>query len=559
MRNRAPCAACLCLLATLAASRAEEAICRDGVRVPGALRFDAKDRLQFIRSDSSLPVAPGSIHTIGFPPAEIPVSRLGLPLCVHLDHGQRLTGELIRLDAGSVSLRTSWPNPAPLPRRAVVAATHAGGKLVRFYEDFEGVPALQFAGSPGFAERRSTSGKRSLFLQTPGQSATLGLDEPLASGSVGVNFLVEPESAGARWLVELKFAGKTAPQQVEAVLVGEKDGYAVRADGIAGESRSVTRTSGWHRLHVRFHPEFVLVDVDGQLLFASGKKGPGGPLQEIRLACIESRGIEKPHGGVYYDDLAVAEPMPELTHDCGDLTQDEIWLRKGDQLFAEISQADSHQIQWQNQGKPRKLDWTQVRGIFFRLQPGQPVATEGMHVRVWVRSGFSEPDVLEGVLRSLDERRLLMRHAVLGDLEIDRSRLHRLQPIFDGRRIELEARRHHVGEKGRIVTSLSPPRAEGPVLSRTFRLDAVPTTARLKLNLRSEPAGSRTQVFVNGQLLKLVERPAGQTAAERLLVLLPASVLQRGENTVELRQAARDKETKRSSCVVSEMLIEVPR
>jgi hypothetical protein len=97
------------------------------------------------------------------------------------------------------------------------------------------------------------------------------------------------------------------------------------------------------------------------------------------------------------------------------------------------------------------------------------------------------------------------------------------------------------------------------VLSRTFKFDAVPTTARLKMNLQSEPSGSRTEVFVNGQLLELVERPAGQTAAEGLLVPLPASVLQRGENTVELRQAARDKETKRSSCLVSEMLIEVPR
>jgi hypothetical protein len=547
------------MLATLPAGRAEEAICRDGARVAGALRFDAKARLQFIRSDSSTPVPLGSIHTIRFSPAETPVSRVGLPLCVHLDHGQRLSGELIRVDETSVSLRTIWPNPVKLSRRAVVAVTHAGGKVIRFYEDFEGVPALQFSGSPGFDERRSTSGKRSLFLQTCGQSATLRLDEPVAAGSVGVNFLVEPETAGGRWIVELKFAGKTAPQQFQTALVGEANGYAVRADGIVGESRSVTRTPGWHRLHVRFHPEYLLVDVDGQLLFESGKNGPGGPLQEIRLACIEHKGSEKPHGGVYYDDLAVAEPIPELGHDRGDSTQDEIWLRKGDQLFAQIKQADSHQILWQNQGKPRKLDWTQVRGIFFRREPGQPVTTDGMHVRLWIRSGFSEPDVLEGVLGSLDERKLMMRHSVLGDLEIERSRLHRLQPIFDGRRIELEASRHHIGEKGRIVNSLSPPRAEGPMLSRTFKLDAVPTTARLKLNLQSESSGSRTEVFVNGQLLELVERPAGQTAAERLLVSLPASVLQRGENTVELRQAARDKETKRSSCVVSEMLIEVPR
>jgi hypothetical protein len=204
-----------------------------------------------------------------------------------------------------------------------------------------------------------------------------------------------------------------------------------------------------------------------------------------------------------------------------------------------------------------------VRGFFPRYGACEPHTNDGAYVRVWLRTGLPQLDELEGILRALDDQKLVLRHALFGDLTFGRARLLQLRPLFHGRRIELDNARHHLGEAGHVVPNLVPPRAEGPSLRHTFRMDAVPPSAQFVLtvhHLKPAADGGEIEVLVNGQRIDSLNRQAGRVVkdAVRTTVAIPVRVLRIGENTIELRQVP-DATVRRANCVVSDLAIEVPR
>jgi len=166
-----------------------------------------------------------------------------------------------------------------------------------------------------------------------------------------------------------------------------------------------------------------------------------------------------------------------------------------------------------------------------------------------------------------------LRHALLGELSFDRSRLHRLRPLLLGRRIELDYARRHLGDANRLVPGIAPPRSEGPTLRRSFRLDAIPATARLAVTVHHlkgpadgigpalERGELRTEVFVNERRIDYLNRLVDRAVKEpqRLEIAIPTSALRIGENVVELRQTPEAASGRRESCVVSNLVIELPR
>ena len=91
----------------------------------------------------------------------------------------------------------------------------------------------------------------------------------------------------------------------------------------------------------------------------------------------------------------------------------------------------------------------------------------------------------------------------------------------------------------------------------TVRLDARPESARLALTLR--PIDGRAEVVVNGRVVEDLARYAGRRAQGpiRVSVPLPADDLKAGDNAVQLR--VREEAGRRGSCVVAEVVLELPR
>jgi hypothetical protein len=529
----------------------------DGKRLLGEVRLSDDGRLRFETGKQSYRLA--DLIRVRFAPAPISLIRPARLHRVTLTDDQHLTGELLALDAAQLHLRTSWAGTVRIPREAVRGLSHLPGWVPVFVEDFEGeLKAWKLAGAAALSERQQTSGKRSLMLSAGGQAAEYPLATPLEAAEVRVNFHDPGETAGASWFFEAEFENGKRSQWVRVLLAGEA---AYRAE-VAGTSAKVRqpRSAGWHHLALEGVRGSVIVSVDDAVLWpdpAPAKVGEPlpsvvlGRLRRLRLACVNQLGGAARRGAVHLDDLSLARPLADSPRRLVDPTQDELQLAEGDQLFGRVVRADPRTIELCGRFGSRELRWEEVRGLHLQRQVRPPQTTEGEHVRVAVRTGFDrQPDELTGVVRVLDDRRLLLVHPVLGELPVERGRLQQLHWLFHGRRVEVDNGFHHLGR--RLMPDWPVPRPEGLELRRIFRLPAVPREANLVVGVLQlkgpgdgpemaralKAGGRRTEVLVNRKLIDYLNW-RGERASPRprpLSVPLPAGALKAGENELLLRQ-----------------------
>jgi hypothetical protein len=543
-------------LAAAPPPRADEATLTDGRRLPATLNLEASGRLRFTAADRS-DLAPDHVQHLRFGPETATPFRAGVVHQVRLTRDQRLTGELLALDAGELRLRVPWRDRLAVPRGVLVGVTTLPGQAVLCDEDFEeGLKAWKLTGMPQVTARQHTSGENALLLDAPGQSAAYVLPSPPEAGSAAVNFCVPEEAAGAKWQVEAEFQGSAGARVVGVTVADARNAYAVDAPTPRDAGGEVARRPGWHRLAVEFGPTSLAVTIDDAVLWYSREKGPGGPLREVRLTCAADKGAVR--GAVAFDEFTLTRAVEVLPRPADTAVQDEVWLTAGDQIFGRLTHLDRRGLEVEGRFGKRTCSWAEARGAFPKRPAAPPATTEGAHVRLWLRpAAGSEPDELEGVLHALDERRLTLRHAALGDLEIDRARLLRLKPLFHGKRIELDNGVRHLGEKGRLAPGVQPARAEGPGVEYAVRLEGRPETARMALTLL--PMEGRAEVVVNGRVVEDLARYAGPKAqaAVPVRVPLPRDSLKAGDNVIEVR--VREEAGRHGRCVVSEVALELPQ
>jgi hypothetical protein len=418
----------LALLATSAA-RADEALLVDGRRVEGKLEADSSGRLQFLPAASQERLELANLHAVRLA-SMAPFSwRHGALHVVHLRDEQRLVGDLLTLDDKTVRLRTPLLGQIELPRSAATAVTQPTGSITVLYEDFEGdLKGWMFKGVSGPSVRKPCLGKQSLPLERVGQEAMLELPEPLDAGRIDLHFHVPDEAAGARWTCAAQFGTGAGARNLTVELAGE-GGNVLESNLPGGTARTMPRSAGWRRLSIRFHPSYALVGIDDSTLWMSDKLTALGPLRSVHFACAGLPGKEQ-RGELFIDDLVISRTIHVLPRPAGEVKQDEVWLESGDQLFGAIVRADRRTITLKHRGEERSLAWSQARGFFFPVSVETGQAPEGERVRLWLETGCgAEADQVEGVVQKLDDKRLILKHRILGELTIDRNRVSRLRPL----------------------------------------------------------------------------------------------------------------------------------
>jgi hypothetical protein len=402
-----------------AAEPRDEAFLRDGRTRTGTLAL-ADKRLVVRTADGALPLT--DVDHVRLAAASVPVFRLPVVHRVVLQGDQQLTGEFLGLDTKQLRLRTAWSESLALPRSAVVVCTQRPGWALVFADDFEnGLAAWRTTGEPVVGDR-ATSGKRGLWLGAVGQSAEYTLREPLLSGRFSVNVRDE-RAAGGRWHLEADFRLDKGTRTVRVLLGGAGDRFDVDPVGLDGNVRPVARGTDWRRLTVQFSPSSLRVVADDAVCWWSLERGPGGPLERVRL--VGPAGVKtQVQGGVAADDFALERAATEPARPPGDATQDEIWLQSGDQWFGTIRGADRAGVELQSRSGVRRLPWTDVRGLWLRRDAVAPPRTSGEVVELRLRTGLDGmPDRISGAVERLDERTIALRHAVLGLIELERGRV----------------------------------------------------------------------------------------------------------------------------------------
>jgi hypothetical protein len=414
----------LCLL-TAADVRGDEAILRNGRRVPGRLALE-EGRWSFLPAGRGEAIPGSELSEVRLDSSAVAPLHAALPMRVLLRNGQHLTGGLGEFSGKSVSLRTVAAGRISVPRAAVVGLRQPPGWMLLRADDFEEQPeGWKLEGRPR-CKGSATSGERGLALDAAGQSAEFVLSEPIKEGRAAVSF--RDSATEGNWLVEAEFQLERQTR-IASVQFGGGKTYGATVSDMKGEAVPVARSDGWHRLVVQFSPTSLRIALDDAILWHELRRGPGGPLKRIRLLC---RG-ESVRGQVVFDDFSLHRACDELRHPPGDPEQDEVWLKDGDQLFGQFVRADREGIVMEGRFGRRVLPWALTRGVFPR--PPEKKAAPRDQVRVWLDSGFdSEPDRLDGFVQALDGRRLLLRHADLGEVSLARGHVLRIEWPGDDQR-----------------------------------------------------------------------------------------------------------------------------
>lgn len=416
------------MVPTMPVPAAEEAWRGDGRRLEGALTLD-DGRLRFTpTAGDAFPVV--NVARVRFSDASPTPFRVGDGRRVLLRDGQRITGQILELNETQLAVRAVWAARVEVPRAAVASIEPLAGWRTVAVDDFrDGLKQFTATGEPSVKEADGDSGSRWVVLRADGQGLTYTLGEPFTAGRAAVNFREEGRPTGARWTFGMRFSDGEHSRRISVAVVGGGESYTVDVVGHKGEARQVRRTPGWHRLSVTFSQRSLRVLCDEDVLWYNLDGWPGGRLKEVTMRCQSIDGADV-RGTVAWTEFCLERAVVEHPRPPTDASQDDLRLSDDDQLFGHVLGADRRAVRIEGRFGKRSLPWTAVAGCSFR-RPAAPLRADGRGlVRVQLRSGLGpEPDVLDGAVTTLDEKRMILRHVVFGEVVLERSRLRELRPL----------------------------------------------------------------------------------------------------------------------------------
>jgi hypothetical protein len=405
----------------------EEAYLLDGRRAPGTIALDKDGKLRFTPADQADGLSARQFSFVRFPEATISPLQVFGARRITLSDGETLTGPLLEIGPDSLQIRTAWAKRLIVPRAMVASATQLPGWQPIFDDDFA-TPRKAWRSKLRPAVQHEEL-QNVAILRDPGQELVYVPTESIAEGRLGVNFEERGETQGLRWVLELTFHQQSATRILTVQLAGSGQGYPVEFPHGEGTHNKVARSPGWHRLTVQFTTDSMRVLLDDTALWYNLERGPGGKLQQVRLTCHADDPAVKTTGSLAVTQFSLARAIAPLVRPPGDPKRDEVWLATGDQLFGDILQANSRTITLVDRRGRRSIPWTDLQGCFL-AQPAKMPVQQGERVRLQLRNGLTPDfDLIDGVLLGLDQRHLRLRHACLGDLDLDRASVHEIRPL----------------------------------------------------------------------------------------------------------------------------------
>jgi hypothetical protein len=390
----------------LTISHADDAIDTQSKKHPGRLVQEA-GKWAFRGNDKkSAPIS--EFAYIHFSSAATPIPKATLTHTLHLPHQQRVAGLLQRVDAKKVTFITSWGATVELERDRVVGIEQARHGRILLYDDLDtSLQDWQREGDAKLDRERAFHGVASLLLDLPKQRALRMWKPALTDGELRLYFYDDGKS---RCSFDLMSESDKAPIST----------LRIAADGYACEKQRevfgvLKGTVGWHQFNAELRAGRLRVYVDDACL------------GEIKADAIQGMRVSLHAGKVWIDELTVIQRLPVLPLPMPAKERDTIWLTHGEQLVGEVVSADRRTIALESKLGKRSLPWPQVRGIFF-AQRKPTIKPTDAEITFRPGPGFSL-DRLRAKLVRWDADKLIVQHALLGEIALERNRLDTIRPL----------------------------------------------------------------------------------------------------------------------------------
>ena len=324
----------------------EEAVERHGKKHMG--RLLCEHGVWLFRTESQQKIAAADLAHVRFDARPTPLPKAPLRHVLHLPGEQRITGTSLSLDAEKLVFAVSWGKTVTLKRADVTGIEHANDSLPILHDDFEAdAKSWQATGKPTLDPQRPFFGKSSLRLD----GAMMRTWPPLRDGAIRF-FFHDPAKGDERCSFEIIGEKPIAPAPS---LVLDARGYSCR--NVQREFGSLKQAAGWHMIAIETAGDRLRFFFDDYCLGETTLPA-NGAIKGLRIMhgggrlCIDEFGVARK-----LKRLAVPMPMP------GD--QDSLILEQGEQLFGQLTGADSDALQLQAKFGKRSLPWTRSARHFF--------------------------------------------------------------------------------------------------------------------------------------------------------------------------------------------------
>jgi hypothetical protein len=466
---------------------AEEILLRDGTRLTGSLQWQ-QPRLQLSVSGKAIPR--DQVDSVRWKVSSPRLSS-ALRLVAHLEAGEQIVGEPLRLDEKTLYIRPTWGEVLALPRAGIARLEQLPGWQPHLYEPFD-TPGKEWTGKPTFREGKLLLGREPARLK-------------LKSLSVGkLSFNVVPTvlkegSAGC----ELHFTQEGKNQTLKIDWSGPEETIGVRGDAKPELTGNIRRTGQAQRLTIELSLDRLAIDLDNQLLW--NQTTGAGSLQEITFQ--RSAGDEP----VAIDHLLLLQPVPVAgPRDWADLGRDGMRSAQGNiETFGQLMALEPQGIRWK-QGTSSHLNrWTESREWHFARQAVVEQETAGEQVQLRLRSGEGLTDTLSGAIRSWSERTVELVHPLLGVVTVPRERIEEIRFLYFGKRLTIDGVPHHLGKKAAFGFAQTQP--EGTFWQKQIAFATPPSRSTLIIAAAQVRAsGSPVKLLVNQKEIGTLNRLAGR-------------------------------------------------
>ena len=331
-------------------------------------------------------------------------------------------------------------------------------------------------------------------------------------------------------------------------------------------SQPLAITAGWHSFVAIVTPERTRLIVDDAIL--ASFPTPHASIRSIRF---------RPHEGdsknvLWIDELHVRSLKgTEDGESIGDngIDSDVIRLATGDELFGRFIGLSRSSVSFEVFKEEHSLPWSQIEGLAWQ-QPSKPVQqttrpTTGVVSQIEMQPFVDRPvckaDRLTVTVFKSDSKVVVAQHSLLGELTFRWSDIRRVDSLFFGQTLLVDARRFHLGNSIRPDFHRHLP--DGSELQFDFPLQEIPRgqayvsmdVAELEAAGPTAPPGSPflaqlragqlvTEVLVNdqkvGPLNSLIRFKATSQNPDRVRIAIPQGMLKLGENSLRLRPAAAE-------------------
>jgi hypothetical protein len=498
----------------------DEAVRSDGTHIAGRLTLSETGRFQFHTVNQVEPIANLDLVRFTAKPPEPP----SVPLWhqVHLAHGEVILAEFRKLDDKSAHVRPTWTDALVVPRSMIERVMHLPGWQPVLFDSFDAdLGAWKKSGEP-----RVNGGR--LKFDRAGQAVEAAIKPALTGGRVVVAFR-SGATESRQVNLDLGFVRDEKLISVRIELVGPGGEFVVTAPDKPDMASKLKRAVGNRRVSVEFDKERLAVFVD-EFVLRVRDAGPG-ELRSVKLMS-EGEGTE----AISVEDVLVsaAVPVAELRA-WADLTADAVRSPVGDETFGTLSSVGPAGTTLDIKGRTLALAWPEVAEFAFRRGPVTEAPTPGEHVRLRIRTAEGLRDVLEGAVKGLNEKTIVLSHPVLGELTLPRDRVEEIQFQFHGRRLPVDSTPHHLGTRPEFGFAVLKP--EGLRFTKSVALDN-PTAGFVVIEVaRVSATGTMVEVLVNGERIGDLNQFADRSEPVMRMYRLPvgASALRRGNNDIEVR------------------------